>query len=212
MLAIQYQLQLSGRVGGALWAGAVLTPVTHPPSRRNAEKMLQSVTKCYKSTSIMRSFECQNITSRYVTLWLCLDEQKHSKLLTVLTVWIFKTNCTGTSYHTDWHFGSKKLRCTAILNCRRIKEIKKPFPTKFRGFRPIYISGNKSVSTTFRRIRFSSTISGNFPPNIRKRHRRAAKELEALLANSTFPVVLSYTHKLKYIYPKLAISYPPSKK
>ena len=63
-------------------AGAVLTPVTHPPSRRNAEKMLQSVTKCYKSTSIMLSFECQK---RKVDMFafllhkdeiiLCLDEQ-----------------------------------------------------------------------------------------------------------------------------------------
>ena len=38
------------RAGG--WS-SVLTPVTHPPSRRNADKMSQIVTKCYTSTTII---------------------------------------------------------------------------------------------------------------------------------------------------------------
>ena len=44
------------RAGG--WS-SVLTPVTHPPSRRNADKMSQIVTKCYTSTTIIWLLECQ---------------------------------------------------------------------------------------------------------------------------------------------------------
>ena len=103
MLAIQYQLQLSGRVGGALWAGAVLTPVTHPPSRRNADKMSQIVTKCYTSTPIIWPLECQKrklfciLKCTWCFLrwsWLCLSLMIGNQFLTVLTVWIFLTNCT----------------------------------------------------------------------------------------------------------------------